>query len=148
MKHHVFLYYKMDGDEGVTTRVKLGYPCHDSIVELLGICSETGPYRRINNDWEFCPNVFPIFTANFPGTGIFDCDNPINHISNIPQNYEHQFVSEGYELEIIDGIMSINFIFEEETKVRISIEEFKKFHNAYCHVKVTHEPMEFDIELL
>ncbi|WP_432814240.1 hypothetical protein [Sphingorhabdus sp.] len=116
--------------------------------QLLGICFETGPYRRINNDWEFCPNVFPLFTTHIPGTETFDCDNPINHISNIPQNYEHQFVSEGYELEIIDGIMSINFIFEEETKVRISIEEFKKFHNAYCHVKVTHEPMEFDIELL
>jgi hypothetical protein len=116
--------------------------------QLLGICFETGPHRRINNDWEFCPNVFPLFTTHIPGTETFDCDNPINHISNIPQNYEHQFVSEGYELEIIDGIMSINFIFEEETKVRISIEEFKKFHNAYCHVKVTHEPMEFDIELL
>lgn len=117
--------------------------------ELRNLCFEVGPHRRVGDKWEFCPNVFPIFNAHIPGTERFDCDNPINHISNIPQYYDRKFVSEGYELEIIDGIMAIYFIDDEEVpRARLSIEEFKKFHNAYCHVKVTHEPMEFDIELL
>jgi|688.fasta_scaffold1263407_2 hypothetical protein len=148
MKTHISMFWDIPEDSCISPDVHVPATYGSPEWDLLGVCKETAPHRRVGDKWEFCPNVFPLFTTHIPGTETFDCDNPINHISNIPQNYEHQFVSEGYELEIIDGIMSINFIFEEETKVRISIEEFKKFHNAYCHVKVTHEPMEFDIELL
>lgn len=147
-KLDVHLFWCEPKNKNITPSVqRKGIP-GDVDKDILYLCEEAAPCKRINNTWEFCPDIFPIFTAMIPGTTEFDCDNQINHVSNIPDNLERFQVSHTYELEINNGVMTIYSDLDEDLKINIGIEEFRKFHKHYCEVRMTHEPSSFKIALI
>jgi hypothetical protein len=126
------------------------------VVDLINFCSESAAYVRIYDDsgafvcYEYLPGVMTLFltpSAKWPDEKHTSDDEADNLIDNLPQNYECSQLTHTYAMEINDGIITIYSDLDENLKINISTEDFKIFHKAYTHVRMTHEPMEFAVTI-
>ncbi len=150
-KLNIHLFWDAPDNTDVTPSVQRKGSPGDIDKDILYFIDESVGHRieydsdRVLVSSEYCPGVFALAdSANYQG---HYCDDPANHIDNIPQNHAYEQLTYTYALEINDGIMTIYSDLDENLKINISTEDFKIFHKAYTHVRTTHEPAEFSVTI-
>jgi hypothetical protein len=149
-------YRDVNGNLAHEAKVSLSEDTSYESTELLIFYSESAAHRmeidsnRMVVSSEYRPGYISLFDSpreQLPNGHSANSFTPANHIDNLPDNYDGFYNTYTYAMEINDGVITIYSDLDDNLKINISTKDFKIFHKAYTHVRMTHQPIDFSVTI-